>query len=213
MGVTQKWESMKVLYVRISSVIGQNSGRQKVNEKDFDLVIEDRVSGSIPFFDRDGGKKILNLLNKDISFSLHVHSIDRLGRDLKDLINTIHFFKERGVCIYFISQGLRTMDDDGKENPISKMIISILGVVSEMERNQIRERQREGIELGKLRGVYKGRRKGTSEDKLKFLEKHKKVVDLIRRGYKGSEISSITGKHPNTITKIKRVLEFQIDSI
>jgi len=204
---------MKVLYVRISSVIGQNSGRQKVNEKDFDLVIEDRVSGCIPFFDRDGGKKILNLLNKDIPFSLHVHSIDRLGRDLKDLINTIHFFKERGVCIHFISQGLRTTDDDGKENPISKMIISILGVVSEMERNQIRERQREGIELGKLRGAYKGRQQGSSEDKLKFLEKHKKVVDLIRKGYKGSEISSITGKHPNTITKIKRVLEFQIDSI
>ena len=74
------------------------------------------------------------------------------------------------------------------------MIISILGVVSEMERSQIRERQRDGIELGKLRGVYKGRKTGSSEDKLKFLDKHKKVVDLIRKGYKGSEISSITGK-------------------
>ena len=197
---------MKVLYVRISS-IDQRTDRQRVNDKEFDLIIEDKCSGSIPLFDREGGKKILHLLDKGLSLSLHVYSIDRLGRDLKDLINTIHFFKERGVCIYFISQGLRTMDDDGKENPISKMIISILGVVSEMERNQIRERQREGIELGKLRGVYKGRKRGSSEDKLKFLEKHKKVVDLIRKGYKGSEISSITGKHPNTITKIKRVLE------
>jgi DNA invertase Pin-like site-specific DNA recombinase len=41
-----------------------------------------------------------------------------------------------------------------KENPISKMIISILGIVAEMERKQIKERQREGIELAKLRGVY-----------------------------------------------------------
>jgi DNA invertase Pin-like site-specific DNA recombinase len=197
---------MKVLYVRVSS-LEKRTDRQRVNEKEFDLIIEDKCSGSIPLFDREGGKKILNLLDKGITLSLHVYSIDRLGRDLQNLITSIHFFKERGVCIHFISQGLRTMDDDGKENPISKMIISILGVVSEMERNQIRERQKEGIELGKLRGVYKGRKRGSSEDKLKFLEKHKKVVDLIRKGYKGSEISSITGKHPNTITKIKRVLE------
>jgi DNA invertase Pin-like site-specific DNA recombinase len=197
---------MKILYVRVSS-LEQRTDRQRVNENEFDLIVEDKCSGSIPLFDREGGKKILCLLDKGIHLSLHVYSIDRMGRDLKDLINTIHFFKERGVCIHFISQGLRTMDEDGKENPISKMIISILGVVSEMDRSRILENQRIGIELGKLRGVYTGRKTGSSEDKLKFLEKHKKVVDLIRKGYKGSEISSITGKHPNTITKVKKVLD------
>ena len=44
-----------------------------------------------------------------------------------------------------------------KENPISKMIISILGIVAEMDLKQIKERQKEGIELAKLLGVYKGR--------------------------------------------------------
>lgn len=197
---------MKVLYVRISSV-DQRSDRQRVNEKEFDLIVEDKCSGSVPLFERQGGKKLLELIEKDIEFTLHVYSIDRLGRNLKDLINTIHFFNEKGIGIHFISQCLKAIDENGKENPISKMIISILGVVSEMERNQIRERQREGIELGKLRGVYKGRLKGTTEDKYRFLNKHKKVVELLQKGYKGTEISSITGRHVNTISKVKKMLE------
>ena len=199
---------MKVLYVRISSV-DQRSDRQRVNEKEFDLIVEDKCSGSVPLFERQGGKKLLKLIEKDIEFTLHVYSIDRLGRNLKDLINTIHFFNEKGIGIHFISQCLKTIDENGKENPISKMIISILGVVSEMERNQIRERQREGIELGKLRGVYKGRQRGTTEDKFQFLSKHKKVVELLQKGYKGTEISSITGRHVNTISKVKKMLEEQ----
>jgi DNA invertase Pin-like site-specific DNA recombinase len=52
---------MKVYYVRVSTV-DQKTNRQRINEKEFDLVIEDKCSGSIPFFERDGGKKILNLL-------------------------------------------------------------------------------------------------------------------------------------------------------
>jgi len=207
MGNYKMGDIMKVLYVRISSV-DQRSDRQRVNENEFELIIEDKCSGSIPLFERQEGKKLLELIEKEIEFTLYVYSIDRLGRNLKDLVNTIHFFKEKGIGIHFISQGLKTIDENGKENPISKMMISILGIVSEMERNQIRERQREGIELGKLRGVYKGRQKGTNEDKFHFLSKHKKVVELLKKGYKGTEISSITGRHVNTISKVKREIGF-----
>ncbi|MDC0339337.1 recombinase family protein [Flavobacteriales bacterium] len=197
---------MKILYVRCSS-LDQKTDRQRVNEKDYDLIIEDKCSGSIPLFEREGGKKLMKLINNEIHFYLYVYSIDRLGRDLRDIINSIHFFKEKGVCIEFISQGLRTIDDNGNENPISKMIISILGVVGEMERNQIRERQKEGIHLAKLKGIYKGRKKGTKENKLKFLTKYKKVIDLLNKEYKGTEISSITGIHVNTISKVKKMIQ------
>jgi len=83
-----------------------------------------------------------------------VWSIDRLGRNLRDIINTIHFFNEKKVAIRFISQGLVTLDENGKENPISKMMISILGVVGEMERSQIRERQLEGIKIAKASSKF-----------------------------------------------------------
>ena len=197
---------VNALYCRVSS-LDQKTDRQKVNEKDYDLVIEDKCSGAVPFFDREGGKKILKLLEKKALQSLSVLSIDRLGRDLRDILNTIHFFNEKHIPVKFISQGLRTLDDNGKENPISKMIISILGVVGEMERAQIRERQMEGIKIAKLKGAYKGRIKGTKEDSLAFLskEKNKKALEYLRKGYKATEVAKLTDLHINTITKVKRL--------
>jgi DNA invertase Pin-like site-specific DNA recombinase len=198
---------MKILYVRISS-IDQKTDRQKVQEKDFNLVVEDKVSGSVPFFERQGGKVILDLVEKGEIEELCVWQIDRLGRDVRDIVNTIHFFTERKICISFINQGLKTLNPDKTENPISKMVINILGIVSEIERTQILERQRQGIDLAKSKGVYKGRKSGTQEDTLKFLSKpkNKKVIELMRIGYKSKDISTLVGVHINTITKIKKVL-------
>jgi DNA invertase Pin-like site-specific DNA recombinase len=198
---------MKVLYVRISS-LDQKTDRQRVQESEFNLVVEDKVSGSVPFFERQGGRTILGLVEKGEIEELSVFQIDRLGRDVRDIVNTIHFFTERKICISFISQGLRTLNPDKTENSISKMVINILGIVSEIERTQILERQRQGIDLAKSKGIYKGRQKGTQEDTLKFLSKpkNKKVIDMLRKGYKSQDISTLVGIHINTITKIKKVL-------
>lgn len=198
---------MRVLYVRVSS-IGQNNDRQKINDSDFDYVVEDVISGSVIFGERPGGKKILKLLNDGVITELNVWSIDRLGRNLKDILLTIDIFNNKGVPIIFINQGLRTLNEDGTENNVGKLIISILGSVAEMERNQIRERQLEGIALAKARKVYKGRANGTKEDVLTFLSKpkNKKALDLLKKGYKNIEVSRIVGVHTNTITKIKKVL-------
>lgn len=197
---------MKILYTRISS-LDQSSDRQKVNSNDYDMLIEDSCSGSIPFSERNGGKKVMTFIDKEIKFELHVHQIDRLGRDLRDIINTIHLFNSLKIPIFFIQQGLKTLGQDGKENPISKMMISILATVGEMERNQIRERQLEGIAIAKARGVYRGRNKGTKENPIKFLTKakNKKATELLDKGYKNVEVAKITGLHLNTITKIKKL--------
>jgi DNA invertase Pin-like site-specific DNA recombinase len=196
---------MKVLYARVST-IEQNTDRQKVNEHDYQLVIEDKCSGAIPFFDRNGGQEILNLIEKGVLNDLYVWQIDRLGRDLRDILNTIHFFNQKSICIHFVSQGLRTLQPGGQENPISKMIISILGVVGEMERSQIKERQLEGIKIAKLNGVYMGRKSGTKENTLQFLSKpkNKKALEYLKKGYKKNEVAKIVGINVNTITKISK---------
>jgi DNA invertase Pin-like site-specific DNA recombinase len=198
---------MKILYVRISS-LDQKTDRQRVQESEFNLVIEDKVSGSVPFFERQGGKMVLDLVEKGEIEELSVFQIDRLGRDVRDIVNTIHFFTKRQICISFISQGLKTLNPDKTENSISKMVINILGIVSEIERTQILERQRQGIDLAKAKGIYKGRKTGTQEDTLKFLSKpkNKKVIELLRKGYKSKDISQLVGVHINTITKIKKLL-------
>jgi DNA invertase Pin-like site-specific DNA recombinase len=197
---------MKVLYVRVSS-LDQKTDRQRINESEYDLVIEDKCSGAISFFERQGGKEIKKLTDEGIIKNLSVWQIDRLGRDLRDIINTIHYFNQKSICIQFVSQGLTTLDHQGKENPISKMMISILGIVGEMERSQIKERQREGIRIAKMKGSYTGRKKGTKENTLSFLskEKNKKAVEYLKKGFKVGEVAKLTNLHINTISKIKRV--------
>jgi len=198
---------MNVLYCRVST-LDQKTDRQRVNESDYKLVVEDKCSGAIPFFERPGGIEIKKLVDNQILTSLSVWQIDRLGRNLRDIINTIHYFAERNITIYFVSQGLRTLDEQGKENPISKLIISILGIVGEMERSQIKERQLEGIRIAKLKGTYTGRKTGSKESLLTFLskEKNKKAYDYLRKGYKVGEVAKITDLHINTVSKIKKLL-------
>ena len=158
---------MKVLYCRVSS-IDQKTDRQRVNESDYKLVVEDKCSGAIPFFERPGGVEIKKFVDEGILTSLAVWQIDRLGRNLRDIINTIHYFAEKKINITFVSQGLTTLDHSGKENAISKLIISILGIVGEMERVQSKERQIEGIRIAKLKGTYTGRRTGSKESLVTF---------------------------------------------
>jgi DNA invertase Pin-like site-specific DNA recombinase len=145
--------------------------------------------------------------------SISCHSIDRCGRDLLDILSVIRFMNEKHIPMIFIQQGLRTIDDKGKENAVSKMMISILGTVAEMERSRIRENQREGIELAKLRGVYKGRRKGSKSDIQKWIQKPKiaKTIEYLKKGYKASEISKIVGVHVNTITKVKHLVSLDLN--
>ncbi len=196
---------MKILYTRCSS-IEQKTDRQRVNERDFDLVIEDKCSGSIPYFER-GGKEVLRYLSNGLVTSLSVWTIDRLGRDLRDIMNTIHFFNEKSIPIHFISQGLTTLDENGKENAIAKMMISVLGTVGEMQRSQIRENQKQGIAIAKLKGVYLGRKQGSKEDTLQFLTKpkNKKALEYLKKGYKAVEVAKLTDLNINTITKIKKI--------
>jgi len=198
---------MKVLYCRVST-IDQKTDRQRVSEKEYKLVVEDKCSGAIPFFERPGGIEIKKLVDENIITSLSVWQIDRLGRDLRDIINTIHYFVEKKINIIFISQGLTTLDSNGKENPISKMMISILGIVGEMERVQIKERQIEGIRIAKLKGSYTGRKKGSKETLLDFLskEKNKKAHDYLVKGYKVGEAAKLADLHINTVSKIKKLM-------
>jgi DNA invertase Pin-like site-specific DNA recombinase len=197
---------MKVLYVRTSTT-EQKNDRQRVNEKDYQLVIEDKCSGSTDLFEREGGRKLLKLIEKGVLSDLYIWEIDRLGRNLLCILNNIKFFNEKNICIHFVSQGLSTLQPDGSENNITKMIISILGTLAEMEKKISRERQLEGIAIAKLNKKYTGRAKGSNEDVLKFLSKPKnsKALEYIKKGYKNIEVAKIVGVHFNTITKIRKV--------
>lgn len=98
--------------------------------------------------------------------TLVVHSMDRLARNLDDLRATVTSLTKRGVRVQFVKEGLVFTDDD---NHMSKLLLSVMGAFAEFERSLIRERQREGIELAKKAGVYKGRKPALTAEKVAAL--------------------------------------------
>ena len=85
-----------------------------------------------------------------------VHSIDRLARNLSDLKVLVAEFNGKGVTVTFMKENLSFAA--GVDDPISNLMLNMMGAFAEFERAIIRERQREGIAIAKQKGVYTGRK-------------------------------------------------------
>ena len=93
----------------------------------------------------------------------------------------------------------------GKNSAFS-MIVSVLANVAEMERENIKERQREGIAIAKAKGIYHGRKQGTELTDEQLLEKYKPIVKELRSGESIRRIAKLCQVSPATVQKIKRIL-------
>lgn len=139
----------RVGYVRVSS-IDQNEARQ-LEGVALDKVFTDKASGKDT--SRPQLQACLDYLRD--GDTLIVHSMDRLARNVEDLRRIVREQNAKGVIVQFMKEGLSFTGDD---SPMSQLLLTMLGAVAEFERSLIRERQREGIAIAKVKGVYKGRK-------------------------------------------------------
>lgn len=197
---------MKGRYIRISTM-SQNTARQEAKANLDEILFIDRVSGSIPFNERPQARELLKAISNNTINFVSVCSIDRLGRNTLDVLNTIHLFHSKGVTLFVENIGLQSLTN-GRESQIFKLLSSVMSTLAEMEKNVILERINEGIAIAKLNGTYKGRVKGTVETSSEFLAKYPKVVQLLKRTHSPSlrEIAKLSDVTVNTVQKVKRLL-------
>lgn len=145
---------MKTGYIRVSSA-DQNSARQHERLQSYHLekVFVDYASGKD--LNRPEFRKLMDFLRE--GDELFVCSMDRLARNLNDLLKTITDLQERGVKVTFLKEKIE-LDPSGKTSPMTKLLIAMVGAVAEFERALIKERQKEGIALAQKKGLYKGRK-------------------------------------------------------
>ncbi|AMO58434.1 hypothetical protein GZ77_19055 [Endozoicomonas montiporae] len=134
-------------YIRVSSV-DQNTARQ-LDGIELDATFEDHCSGKDT--NRPQLKACLRHLRK--GDHLHVHSIDRLARSLKDLQTLVEELTDQGISIQFHKENLTF---SGDSNPMHKLMFQMMGAFAEFERSMIRERQREGIAAARKQGKQIG---------------------------------------------------------
>ena len=96
---------------------------------------------------------------------LVVTKLDRLGRNTRDALNLVHELDERGACLRVLEPAIDTC------GPMGRMVLTVLGMVAEMELSFLKDRQRAGIEAAKAKGIYKGR--PPTFDRAKILELRK----------------------------------------
>ena len=141
---------MKVGYIRVSSN-EQNTLRQEVLMENLGVekIYIEKISGATK--DRPKLNEMLDFVREDDV--VIVESISRFARNTKDLLELVDILDNKKV--QFISKK-ETIDTS---TPAGKFMLTIFGAVAELERDYIKERQREGIELAKLQGKYRGRKK------------------------------------------------------
>ena len=149
-------------YKRVSS-ISQNNVRQ-LDGIQLDEVFEDQVSG------KDTNRPALQAMLKHArkGDTVAIHSMDRFARNIDDLRKLVRELTSKGVKVQFVKENLIFSGDD---SPMANLLLNLLGSVAEFERAIIGERQREGVQLAKLRGAYKGRPKVMTPDRIEDIKR------------------------------------------
>ncbi len=148
--------AMKIGYIRVSKQ-EQNEALQRdaLEEAGCEKYFSDTMTGVK--FERKGLEKALAFIRP--GDTLVVWKLDRLGRSLRDLIETLNLLKERGVD--FVS-----LDFKNRHTPGGKLIFHLMGALAEFERDLIRERTLAGIVAARARGRVGGRPKRASDGKI-----------------------------------------------
>ena len=157
---------MIVAYVRVSTA-EQNEARQveALEKHGIEKWYIEKVSG------KDTKREKLQLMLDFVREGdvIYIMDFSRLSRSVKDLLEIIELLEKKGVRLVSLKENLDT------HTPTGKLMLTMIAAINEFERNNLLERQREGIEIAKREKKYKGR-------KPLSLDNFDQVYDLWKSG-------------------------------
>ena len=177
----------KIGYIRVSS-LDQNPARQlqQLNEVGMDVIFEEKESGATQ--DRPELQKMLKELREDDI--IYVSDLTRITRSTRDLFELVDYIKQKKANLKSLKDSWLDLSE---ENPYSQFLMTVMGGVNQLERDLIRMRQREGIDLAKKEGKYRGRVK-------KYHHKHAGINYAVKLYQEGK----MTVKQICEITNVSR---------
>ncbi|EKP0294613.1 recombinase family protein [Aeromonas veronii] len=173
-------------YARVSTV-GQSLDTQLQALAECSTIFQEKVSGA-----RDDRPQLAQLLNfvREGDVVL-VTKLDRLARNTRHLLEISEYLQSKQVALRILNLGINT------STPTGKLMLTMIGAIATFERELMLERQAEGIELAKQRGVYKGR-------KPTAMARGEEVLALADRGLAKTEIARQTGI---SLSSVQRILK------
>ena len=176
-----------VAYLRVS--LGQQSTDRQFIDIDYDKEFIDKVSA------KDTERPQLKAMLEHVrdGDTVVVHSMDRLARNTKDLLEIVEGLKAKGVTIKFIKENLAFTA--GADNSMNNLLLTMLGALAQFERELMLERQREGIEAAKQKGLYKGRSSSINREEV--------MGDITS----GLSIRKTAIKHDIAVSSVSRIVK------
>lgn len=186
---------MRIAYVRVSSA-DQNEARQVEALKKYDIEkwFTEKISGKD--MNRPELQNMLDFARE--GDTIYIKDFSRLARSTKDLLELVERFKEKNIHLVSLKENLDT------STPTGKLMVTMIAAINEFERANILERQREGIELAKQRGVYKGRKAIQVEDFGEYYEQY------MSRIYTKKELAEELGISRPTLDRLIAEYENQM---
>ena len=202
-----------VIYARVSSMGDRQSTSRQVsdlteyatrNNLEVVEVYEEHISGA----KRNEERAVLcECLNYAVANGVDVvlfSELSRCGRAVWEVLDTIRTLKDNGINAYFQKECLSLFSADGKENPYLAVMVSVLGVCAQMERENIAYRLNSGRKLAIEKGVKMGRKVGSVKSKEQKQEEYAKVIRSLKQGKSVRDTAAICSVSVSTVQRVKK---------
>ena len=200
------------LFIRVSTN-KQDYQRQilELNEfcllKNFDITetIATKITGTKTFQEREDLQQLFKSAASKRFDKVVVSEISRIGRNAKDIRNTIDYLHAKKIAIVFRNLGgLESLDDKGNESFVTNIIISIYSELAQEEKRILSERIKSGLVNARHNGKQIGRPEGKQEDEV-LLKKYSRLAADLSKGLSLSQCQKLHDVSRNTAIKVKRL--------
>jgi len=168
-----------------------------------EATFAEKISGAKKNQERIELMKMVDYVKSHNISKVLVTELSRLGRDTLQVLQVIELLNKEGISLYIQNYNIETLTADGKVNPMSQFLITILAEVARMERKTIRERVESGYNNFRANGGKVGRKEGYRKSDEEMKEQYAEELRLLKKGYSLRNIQKITNTSVNTLRKIK----------
>lgn len=207
--------SMKeaVIYARVSSVGDRQSTERQVadlvdystkNRLSVEQVFEEHISGAKRNDERAVLKECIDYAITNRVDVVLFSELSRCGRAVWEVLETIKTLKDNNINAYFQKEGLSLFSADATENPYLAVMVSVLGVCSQLERESVSYRLNSGRKLAIEKGVKMGRKVGSVKSMEQKEAEYAKVIRSLKQGKSVRDTAAICSVSVSTVQRIKK---------
>ena len=205
--------SKTVIYARVSSTGDRQDTRRQVEDLtryaesaglEVVKVFEEKASGAKD--DREVLADCIAFLREGKAGTLLLSELSRLGRSVRKILDVTDDLTKAGINIHILDLNIDTLLPDGKENPVAKMLLTVLGLGAEIERKNIVSRLNSGRQLAIEKGVRLGRPVGSGMTGEELLRKYPTVVKRLKKGLSVRDTAAACSVSTFTVQKVKKAM-------